>query len=216
MFSVTTSEVRWFIKGHIPSPIMDWFNKQNGHNEQQPERTDVYLQINNTDTPGIKFREDRFEIKQKITHLGELTSGNVSGNAELWKKWSFESIDNKIPLADITKGEWVEVTKSRKLKKFIFTESGEIEEGFDNFQSDGCNLELTEVTLHQSDEFKSSDEINNLWWTLGLETYGQPDQLFQNLKRTFEHLFTPDFPVALYTQQSFGYQKWLADRFRTN
>jgi len=204
MFSVTTTEIRWFVEGIVPSKVDDWINNLDGEIESQLSRTDVYLRLKNTDTPGIKFREGRFEVKQKLTDLEELTSGNVSGMAELWKKWSFEAIDNKIPLADITKGEWVEVTKSRKLKKFIFAESGEIVKGFDNFQSDGCNLELSIVALH------SPDELNNLWWTLALETYGQPDQLFQNLKKMFEYLFTPDFPVTLSTQQSFGYQKWLS------
>lgn len=210
MFKVTTSEIRWFIKGNIPERIETWLKKLAGEIECEPERTDIYLNIKDTSKLGIKFREGRFEVKQKMTDLGVLHSSNISGYAELWKKWSFEAVDEKIPLADITEGEWVEITKTRKLKKYIFSETGEIKEGFDNFQSNGCNLELTEMQINSSDDLKSSDESISSYWTLGLETYGYTDNLIQNLETAFEYLFKDDFPINLTKKESYSYPGWIA------
>jgi len=202
MFTVSTSEIRWFYDGEIPDEICNWIQNLKGEIESQPPRTDVYLNINDTPNLGIKFREGRFEVKQKMKKLGEFTSNNISGKAELWKKWSFVAEDGKIPLADIQNGEWVEITKSRKLKKYIISETGEIKEGFDNYQSDGCNLELTKIIC----KMKS-------FWTLGLETYGQTNSLHHNLKTAFEFVFQSKFPIKLNPSDSFSYPEWIIKAF---
>lgn len=198
MFTVTTAEIRWFVKGNIPKEINDWIQNLKGEIEYQTPRTDLYLNIKDTPNLGVKFREGRFEVKQKMAELGELIYGSNSGNAELWKKWSFEARDEKIQFADIINKEWVEVIKSRKLKKYIVTNEGEIKEGFDNYQSDGCNLELTEVAIQSS-----------IWWTLGLETYGNEKTLSQNLNAAFQHIFKNEFSKPLDIHNSFAYPKWI-------
>ncbi|MCD4697878.1 MAG: hypothetical protein K8S16_16760, partial [Bacteroidales bacterium] len=181
MFIITTAEIRWFYKGVIPKTINSWFENLDGLIEQQDERIDLYLMIKDTGSIGIKFREERFELKQKSKDLGILEfSPNISGNAELWKKWSFESRDNTLPLGEKTKGEWIEVVKARKLQKFIFDHKGKISLGFDNYRSDGCNVELTKVIAnknraplpHSPGDSESPGESQVFWWTLGLETYG--------------------------------------------
>lgn len=203
MFTVITSEIRWFYKGNIPNTINVWLKNLKGEIELQPPRTDIYLNDNSTSNLGIKFREGRFEVKQKMIDLGVLDSDNISGKAEQWKKWSFDAKDEKIPLADITKGEWIKVSKKRKLKKYIISDSGKINEGFDNFQSDGCNLELTELQTY------SSDESPDIYWTLGLETHGQVETLSQNLNNAFEYILKNRLPITLKIDQSYSYPKWL-------
>jgi len=156
--------------------------------------------IKDTDSLGIKFREGRFEIKQRLNIPGDqITSGKISGLAELWKKWSFESNENEIIPADLKKGEWIDVVKARKLQKFIFNHKGEIAGGFDNYKSDGCNIELTKVIAN-----------NSGWWTLGLETYGKTELLFKNLRTAFDHILNADFPQTLSKKKSCGYPEWLA------
>jgi len=117
MFTVTTAEIRWFVKGDIPKTVHSWFKKHTGIYEEQPERTDVYLDIKDSGNLGIKFREGRFEVKQLINELDILTlPPQVTGKAELWKKWSFNSAESELPHADIKKGEWIEVTKTRQFE----------------------------------------------------------------------------------------------------
>jgi len=199
MFTVTTAEIRWFVKGDIPKTVHSWFKKHTGIYEEQPERTDVYLDIKDSGNLGIKFREGRFEVKQLINELDILTlPPQVTGKAELWKKWSFNSAESELPHADIKKGEWIEVTKTRQLQKLIFDQKGNIHGGFDQFQSDGCNVELTKVEINQS-----------VWWTLGLETYGKGDNLNNNLQSAFEFVFS-NFKLSLFRQESsYGYPAWI-------
>lgn len=204
MFSVTTSEIRWFMKGEIPVSIKNWFDNLKGFYENQSERTDIYLQSKNPNVPGIKFREGRFEVKQKIENLGVLENASeISGNAELWKKWSFESKESEIQQG-LENEEWIKVAKARSLQKYIFDQNGKISGGFDNYKSDGCNLELTKVFIH------SSNALEKNWWTLGLETYGSTEFLYTNLQKAFEHIFVAGFPISLQNQHSFSYPEWLS------
>lgn len=218
MFIITTAEIRWFYKGVIPKTINSWFENLDGLIEQQDERIDLYLMIKDTGSIGIKFREERFELKQKSKDLGNLeTTPNISGNAELWKKWSFESGENEISNVEKSE-EWIRVSKARSLHKFIFNNKGEISGGFNNFRSDGCNVELTKVIAnknraplpHSPGDSESPGESQVFWWTLGLETYGTTDMLYINLQTAFEHIFKVDFPQIFSKENSFGYPEWLA------
>jgi len=194
-----TAEIRWFQPGIIPKEIEKWFTSLAGQIEKQPPRTDQYIKLIGSNTLGIKIRDGRFEVKEKQSHENNILSvNNIEGYIELWTKWSFESSENKYHLNEIIKGEFIGIEKTRTMQKYIFDSKGNISGGFDNFKSDGCNLELTSVSIDNSD-----------WWTLGLETYGRTGSLEQNLKTAFELIFKNQFPGSLSIKESYGYPAWL-------
>jgi len=194
-----SAEIRWFFKGNIPEKISLWFADLDGIFEKQETRTDQYLLLKNTNSLGIKIREGKFEIKERHTRARKtLTTGNIEGDVEVWTKWSFDSDVGEQSLARSIKGEFIPVEKTRELQKYIFDSKGNISRGFDNYRSNGCNLELTKVILN-----------NQLWWTLGLETYGKPEKQEKNLNTAFYFIFQSEFPGILTTLRSFGYPQWL-------
>ncbi len=210
---IQTAEIRWFFEGDIPEEISEWIIGLDGLFEEQEPRTDHYLHLKNTASLGIKIREGRFEIKERQSTEGEvLANNNIEGIAESWTKWSFESVENKYPLNETIKGNWIEVIKARKLQKFIFDKKGKISGGFDNYQSDGCNVELTKVHTKKhksSNDSKSSDESKVTWWTLGLETYGTSESQSENLQTAFDHIFQSKFPGTLSKENSWSFPQWL-------
>jgi len=205
-----TAEIRWFFEGDIPEEISEWIIGLDGLFEEQEPRTDLYLQLENNTSLGIKIREGKFEFKERHSQETKLIAkDNIEGYVESWTKWSFESVENKYPLNEIVKGNWIEVIKVRNLQKFIFNPIGKISDGFDNYRSDGCNIELTKIISYSSDDSQSSDEYKQPWWTLGLETYGATSLLEQNLKIAFNYIFQTQFPGTLLKDDSFGYPQWL-------
>ena len=208
-----TAEIRWFFEKNLPEVISQWFIGFDCKFEKQEARTDFYLQLENNTSLGIKIREGKFEIKERQSTEGKvLANNNIEGISESWTKWSFESAEDKYPLNEIVKGEWIEVIKVRKLQKFIFDKKGKISGGFDDYRSDGCNVELTMVYTkkhHSSDDSQSSDESKVIWWTLGLETYGTTASLERNLQTAFDHIFQSKFPLTLSKENSSGYPEWL-------
>lgn len=203
MFEITTAEIRWFIKGEVPKAVKTWFENLNGFYSEENKRADLYLSIPSTGSVGIKFREGSFEIKRKNKYLGLLEfPPNITGIAERWKKWNFQSGDNEVSFEAENNGEWIEVFKTRNLQKFIFGPTGKISGGFDHYRSDGCNVELTKVIAN-----------NSIWWTLGLETYGAIEFLEKNLYVAFDYVFQSNFPRVLSKDNSFGYPQWMIKLF---
>ncbi len=194
-----TTEIRWFYPGEIPGEIEKWLTSLNGQFEKQPPRTDHYINVKGSNTLGIKIREGRFEVKEIQSSDEKILSvKNVKGFAEIWTKWSFDTVENKYHLNELIKGEFIALKKTRALQKYIFDSNGNIESGFDNFNSDGCNLELTKVIVNKT-----------AWWTLGLETYGKSEFLEKNLQTAFNHIFKSRFPFSLEKELSFSYPEWI-------
>lgn len=85
MFS--TVEVHWFFNGGIPKEIQYWFDQVNSSPAAQPVRTDHYLQQEEMTSLGVKLREGRIEIKQRVREFGQSCFGsNVVGTIEGWRK----------------------------------------------------------------------------------------------------------------------------------
>lgn len=172
MFTVTSAEIRWFIKGNIPDSIFDWFIGLNNNYINQPERTDHYLQLKSDDTLGIKLREGRVEIKQRTHHIGNISPGkNIIGNAEKWIKWSFELDQAKNILAeDLLNKKWLAVKKKRTLVNYGITEENIVSQKEPISYKNGCIKELTSINLNNED-----------WWSFGLESYGEENRQKDNL-----------------------------------
>ena len=95
MFTITSAEIRWFIKGQIPSSVFDWFNGLNENYVNQPERTDYYLVLKSDDALGIKLREGKVEINNP-------NPANISNKSQVLfllnqALFLFMSVMNRLP-----------------------------------------------------------------------------------------------------------------------
>ena len=87
-----SAEIRWFFKGEVPKEISEWFAGLDGIFEKQETRTDLYFQLENSASLGIKIREGRFEIKEKQSQEVKLIEkGNIQGLCEFWTKVELRS-----------------------------------------------------------------------------------------------------------------------------
>lgn len=172
MFTITSAEIRWFIKGKIPTAVSDWFIGLNNNYVNQPERSDYYLLLKSDDSLGIKLREGKVEIKQLKQFIGQISPGqNIIGNAEKWIKWSFELDQaNKILSKDLLSNNWIAVKKKRTLVNYGITEENIVSQKEPISYKNGCITELTSINLNNED-----------WWSFGLEAYGEENRQKDNL-----------------------------------
>lgn len=200
MFALTSAEIRWFIKGEIPSTIFDWFIGLNENNVNQPERIDKYLLYKSGNTLGIKLREGRIEIKQQTQNIGKISPGkNVTGNAQKWRKWSFELNDaNNIHSNDVLNNAWLAITKNRILVNYGITEDKIVSQKEPITYKNGCIAEITSLNI------KSEN-----WWTLGLEAYGEENRLLDNLVLISHLIFSDKSNINLSFEDSLSYPGWL-------
>ena len=107
-----------------------------------------YLLFPGCDTVGVKFREDRFEIKAKLGVSLPLGLGDVQGRKEQWIKWSLPT--KGLPMLGETlhqSGPWLKVRKERNQRTFS-AEAGHLQEvSAGSFPAVGCNIELTRVEV---------------------------------------------------------------------
>lgn len=198
-------EIRWFLKGEIPDDILSWFQSIDINYQEQTHRIDHYLKLPNENTLGIKLREGRVEIKKLKGSLKFLkVNENVEGYMESWEKWSFELKDsNSLPISDTGIKEWIAVKKKRQM--FLF----EVEDGkcfVRNQQSgqlkNGCIVELTTLSVDGSN-----------FWTLGLEAFGETNEMWGNLNIVGSSIFDRKFCPTLLIDDSKSYPGWISALF---
>lgn len=196
MFTVTSAELRWFVKGKIPTSVFNWFISLNNNYINQPERTDHYLLLKSDDSLGIKLREGKVEIKQRTHHIGNITPGkNVNGIAEKWQKWSFELKEANNTLSEIiSQNKWLSVEKNRILINYGITEDNIVTQKEPICYKNGCLTEITSI--------KIKDES---WWSLGLEAYGEKFRLKDNLVLISHLILSDKSNVHLTLTNSFSY-----------
>lgn len=200
MVSIITAEIRWFIKGKIPSNIFDWFIALNNNYVNQPKRTDYYLQLNSSDSLGIKHREGRIEIKQRINQIGNISPGiSISGIAEKWQKWSYElkEANNNIP-DTVLQNNWLPVSKTRILINYGITEDNIIAQKGEVTYKNGCLTEITSVKIKNQD-----------WWTMGIEAYGEEKRLKDNLVLISHLILNDKSDIQFSLKDSLSYPGWL-------
>ncbi len=192
-----TVETRWFYPGAIPSDVLAWYHYGECAPEAQPTRIDYYLRLANTDDLGIKLREGRVEIKQRAAQYGvEHLHERVHGLVEGWRKWSFGVNDIGSGIGNIG---WIAIRKARRLRRYLVTDDGEIVAltGTEMI-TQGCNIELAEVTLH-----------GEPWWSLAFETFGPEATLHTTFTRVAQHTLRGDTIPYLDAEHSYGYAHWL-------
>ena len=203
MFAVTSAEIRWFLKGKIPLEVFDWFIGLNENYVNQAERTDYYLNPISDDSLGIKLREGRVEVKQRLNHIGNITPGeNVAGIAEKWQKWSFELKEaNHIFSDSFIQNKWLPVNKTRILVNYGITEDNIVAQKEEVSYKNGCLTELTSVLINKKE-----------WWTLGLEAYGEENRLLDNLVLISHLILNDKVNIRFSLNDSLSYPGWLKGR----
>ncbi len=200
MLATNTAEVRWFIKGKIPTTVFDWFVGLNNNYVNQPERTDYYLLLKSNHSTGIKLREGRVEIKQQTQHIGNISPGkNVIGLAEKWQKWSFELNEtNNIISTEQYSNEWLAVTKNRILVNYGISKESIVSQKEPTLYKNGCITEITSIKIN-----------NENWWSLGLESYGDENRLLDNLVLISHLILSDKSNIRFSLDESFSYPGWL-------
>lgn len=197
-----TAEVRWFSRGRIPPHIEAWFHQGAGSVEREPGRVDHYLLLAHIDSVGVKLREDRIEIKQRVDQQSLVRfHERVAGLVEQYQKWSFVlgEPDSALARATAAAGSWIPVRKERQLRRYRAADGGRIV-ALTSTPSPGrgCELELSRVEV-----------AGKTWWTLAFEAFGEPSTLRVDLLAVARHVFASDGPPALPPHESRGYAAWL-------
>ncbi len=214
-----SGETRWFFRGEMPEAIAAWFGA--GESGQfEPERTDFYLGIPLCRTLGVKIREGRLELKALVGSAGVREfADTVTAIRETWVKWSVGG-GRKGMLRDLVTrpdDHWIQVSKKRCLRRFSL-ENGKVKETTaPAVQSvPGCQVELTAVDLILGGDGSGRPGPGarrgaESWWSLSLESFGQPESAIGNLDRTAEQFFGTLPPIPLPEARSLSYPAWLAD-----
>jgi len=199
-----TVEIRWFYRGEIPGEIQSWFDQIVDQRTQpiiQTPRTDTYLLEQGNTSLGIKLREGRLEIKQRVREYGQIEfSQDVNGIVEGWRKWSFLIAPEQTNLLSpkILSDTWIDVKKERKLYNFIITHQAVKSSPMPDYSSGGCNFELTQIHFW-----------GDTWWSIGLEASGEENSNYDRLKIATKNILSLPPPQSMKAHDSRGYPKWL-------
>jgi hypothetical protein len=151
---------------------------------------------------GIKLREGRLEIKERRQQHGTIRlHPQASGTLEAWYKWSFPLAEGEglLPKSGEAKASWTRVWKERSLHRYRLAGDRSPSTGSQGeWPVQAVDLELTGLKLR-----------GQPWWTLGLEAYGQGENLHQNLMLVAAVVLSGDLPLTLKAQDSYAYPEWL-------
>jgi len=198
-----TLEVRWFMRGSIPDEVREWFAQGDPAPIHEPPRVDQYLCLPRSNALGIKLREGRVEIKQRLHQYGNIRfHRRVTGAIEHWRKWTMPLATTGESLAEILvpRSSWMAVRKERLLRCYRCEIDGQVIATDGEYVDRGCHMELTTV--------QASDRV---WWTLAFEAYGTEPSLRGSLISTMGDIRERDgVPITLEGQDSYSYARWLA------
>lgn len=199
-----TTEIRWFSAGILSEETLSWFSA--GHRLEIPAvQVHEYLLFPGCDTVGVKFREDRFEIKARlgVPQPLSLVMG-IQGQREQWIKWSLPT--KGLPMLGQTlhqSGPWLKVSKERNQRTFS-AEAGHLQEvSAGSFPAMGCNIELTRIAVEAD---------SPSWLTLGFEAYGPSSVTAGILEEGVGFFFKAQGRapgINLTRVNSFSYPTWL-------
>jgi len=199
-----TAEIRWFIAGTAPPDVLDWFHQNAPQPEPPASRTDYYFRLfSGTDTLGIKLREGRLEVKQRVYQYGVVhLHPYVVGAMEEWHKWGFSlaEAENFLPAIKMSPSSWIEVNKTRQQQMYQITgdDTQIVPVAADSPAEQGCSFELTHITV-----------AGKAWWTLGFEAFGPELRVQENLMLAATHIFAQNTPPRLRMRESYSYPGWL-------
>jgi hypothetical protein len=180
-------------------------------------RTDFYLSLPGVENLGMKFRgeeeqaegetsrkEMTLEVKSRQREYGVITFFNgQTGRLEYWSKSAFRAQSTNSQIFDLLQAEnkaWIVVTKERYMRNYEVVDGKEVYSYHSDKRCDnGCNVELTRITVHQ-----------HIWWTLGFEAFGETEEaMVNNLKLSADVFFTQTGWDGFEEKDSSAYPKWL-------
>jgi hypothetical protein len=170
--------------------------------ERFPCREDHYLRLTDAPTLGIKLREGRIEIKQRVRNYGMVRlHDRVTGMLEHWRKWSFQLAEARGALLSIAvpAASWIPVRKDRMLRTYRLTVDRSVVPvlALESLRQ-GCEMELTRVHVAEQS-----------WWTLAFEAFGDESILQEQLVLVAQHVLAADEPPSMNAPESRGYADWL-------
>ena len=85
ILSFRTREVRWFVDHPVPQ-VQRWFEELPPTSYTRESREDIYLVLPGRSDLGLKFRENRLELKFRLgePQLGAIAPG-INGAFESWE-----------------------------------------------------------------------------------------------------------------------------------
>jgi hypothetical protein len=191
MFILPSVEVRWFVRGSVDPAVRAWFESGERPPHSEPEREDRYL-AHPDESLGIKLRQGKLEVKRRESILESLILPGVAGSVERWRKWSFALSDDDLP-----HDSWIAVHKRRRVRKYAIRNGRARAIAADDRPAQGCNVELTELTVN-----------DDSWWTIGCEAFGDESSLGDHLLTVARVVFADEAP-RLELHDSYGYPAWL-------
>ena len=190
-------ETRWFLPGIAPPEVVLWFQDEMAM--PQPPRVDTYLHTPGVHDLGIKLREGRIELKQRLNVLGQHTFHPlVTGVVESWGKWGFP-VNAANSEGEALSGAWIPVAKERIIRRYQVTLGGDIRAipGW-LFPLQRSTIAIANIVINDT-----------TWWSLNLEVVGTDIDLFNALRVTADLAFMKSGFPTLSTAQSYSYPQWL-------
>jgi hypothetical protein len=203
-----SAEARWFTCNKASGQsLRAWFFDSAIHVHSPgagEHRQDCYLLDPAQAEIGIKRRgaQSGMEIKGLVyvdrTHL---RCGPLVANVEIWAKWTTDAMD-------LSGFKTVTISKSRWLRKFDTSNAELIEIELQEEQSrlhrtlpvQGCNAEFTEI-----------EAFGGIWFSFGLEAFGQLEDVDSSLRRAAKALASrnpPELPDLI----AASYPQWISNR----
>jgi hypothetical protein len=211
-----TVEVRWFYEGDVPETTLQRF--RSGELPQDrgtfEERMDVYLYLPGVDNLGIKLRgtntrrendADQLEIKRRQFEGSVITfMPGFTGRLERWMKWVFhgESSDPQLSTTLTAEDEvWLSVGKVRYQRRYtVASDKSVVALPLNEWPDNGCNVELTKLIAPGG----------QVWWTFGLEAFGEADVTVEDNLRLSANYFFAETGLGMFEERdSYGYPRWL-------
>jgi hypothetical protein len=199
----STAEIRWFHRAMIPPEVREWVGALRGLPAHQPLRIDYYLRLARTDSLGVKLREGRLEIKQRVRRHGIVhLHDRVDGMVQIWRKWSFPLAlaTEELQSFAVPAASWIAVHKERHVHRYGFAgDGGILSIPLDLLSAQGCDLEVTDLRVE-----------GQTWWSLALEAFGPEETLSETVMTVGQQLFLTGLPPILQDRASWSYPEWLA------
>ncbi len=189
-----SSEIRWF--SYNKESLWNLYQSfpLEGEGTKEPDRTDYYLKSGTVAT-GIKIREGNHELKVKCGADEDIGYGVI----EQWMKWSTPEPKN---ILNAIEGKWLKnwlaVEKKRFKKRYEIVNSEKLQPAENEFVTEGCGAEFTEIRLSESDL---------IVYTLGMEAYSPENRAKENIRNVLNQLELE--PALLRDLDSCGYPQFL-------
>jgi hypothetical protein len=210
-------ELRWFIKGILPTDVYQWFTDILPGNEtfEEKPRLDYYLTTQSDDL-GIKFSRQQLQVKIRKDKVNfTLNNNNIQGSLEYWIRYDWNDLHNQ----ENTKIDKlyerfssIKIDKKRLIRKYKILDNQLVQIPLSNSIDGQCSIEITEINMKEQG-----------WSTLGFDWFlnnETPESFIiddfitnnETFNKTIKEIFNQytDYKITN-TPSSFGYPYFLSN-----